>query len=52
MDTLAHRHVVMMVDAKAKTPVAARDFLRCLRLFNQYAISIGIPRTIPPLACG
>jgi hypothetical protein len=30
--TLRREHVVLMVDAKAKTPVAARDFLRCLRL--------------------
>jgi integrase len=40
--TLERRHVVLMVDAKAQTPVAARDFLRCLRLLTQYAISIGV----------
>src|SRR2546422_297930 len=30
--TLERRHVVRMVDTKAETPVAARDYLRCLRL--------------------
>jgi hypothetical protein len=40
--TLERRHVVLMVDAKAQTPVGARDFLRCLRLLTQYAISIGM----------
>src|SRR5262245_46866872 len=38
--TLERKHVVLMLDAKAETPVAARDFLRCLRLLLQYAISI------------
>jgi integrase len=40
--TLERRHVVRMLDAKAGTPSAARDFLRCLRLLVQYAIKIGI----------
>jgi integrase len=40
--TLKRKHIVMMLDAKAETPVAARDFLRCLRLLVQYAISIGV----------
>jgi integrase len=31
-----------MLDAKAETPSAARDFLRCLRLLVQYAMKIGI----------
>jgi hypothetical protein len=39
---LERRHVVHMRDTKAATPIAARDFLRCLRLLVQYAISIGI----------
>jgi integrase len=39
--------VVLMLDAKAKTPVAARDFLRCLRLIVQYAISIGLRQGDP-----
>ena len=48
VDTLERRHVVMMVDAKAaKTPFAARDFLRCLRLLVRYAISIGIRQDDP-----
>src|SRR5215831_1567809 len=42
MATLARKHVVRMLDAKAPTPVAARDFLRCLRLLVKYAISIGV----------
>jgi integrase len=40
--TLERRHVVLMVDARAATPVGARDFLRCLRLLTQYAIKIGV----------
>lgn len=47
MDTLERRHVVMMVDARAKTPAAARDFLRCLRQLNKYAISIGVREDDP-----
>jgi integrase len=45
--TLERRHVVAMVDAKAKTPSAARDFLRCLRLLVAYAIGIGIRQDDP-----
>jgi len=45
--TLERRHVVLMVDAKAQTPVGARDFLRCLRLLTQYAISIGVREDDP-----
>jgi integrase len=39
---LERRHVVIMLDAKAETPSAARDYLRCLRLLVQYAIKLGI----------
>jgi integrase len=45
--TLERRHVVALVDAKAETPVGARDFLRCLRLIIQYSISIGIRGSDP-----
>jgi integrase len=45
--TLERRHVIMMVDARAKTPVGARDFLRCLRLLTQYAIRIGLIESDP-----
>jgi integrase len=45
--TLARKHVVRMLDAKAKHPSAARNFLRCLRLLIQYAISIGIREDDP-----
>jgi integrase len=44
---LERRHVVVMVDAKAATPAAARDFLRCLRLLVQYAIKLGIRQDDP-----
>src|SRR5262245_50692264 len=47
MDTLQRRHVAAMLDAKAKTPVAARDFLRCLRLLVKYAISIDVREDDP-----
>jgi integrase len=47
MDTLQRRHVVAMLDAKASTPVAARDFLRCLRLLVKYALSIGVREDDP-----
>jgi integrase len=42
VDKLERKHVVQMVDAKAATPIAARDFLRCLRLLMQHAIKLGI----------
>jgi hypothetical protein len=45
--TLERKHVVLMVDAKAKTPVGARDFLRCLRLLTQYAVNIGVRENDP-----
>jgi|SRR5262245_2151161 len=45
--TLARRHVVKMLDAKADTPAAARDFLRCLRLVVRYAIDISVRQDDP-----
>jgi integrase len=42
ISTLGRRHVVVMLDAKAAAPAAARDFLRCLRLLVRYAIDIGV----------
>jgi integrase len=45
--TLARKHVVKMLDAKAETPIAARDFLRCLRLLIRYAISTGVIESDP-----
>lgn len=42
MAALERRHVVLMLDAKAKTPSAARDYLRCLRLLVAYAVKLGI----------
>ena len=45
--TLARKHVVRMLDAKAETPVAARDFLRCLRLLIRYAIDVGVRQDDP-----
>jgi len=45
--TLARKHVVRMLNAKAEHPAAARDFLRCLRLIVRYAIDIGIREDDP-----
>jgi integrase len=45
--TLKRDHVVRMIDHKAKTPVAARDFLRCLRLLIAYAVKIGVREDDP-----
>jgi integrase len=45
--SLERRHVVKMLDAKAETPAAARDFLRCLRMLIQYGISIGVRQDDP-----
>jgi integrase len=36
-----------MLDAKAETPIGARDFLRCLRLLIRYAISTGVIESDP-----
>jgi integrase len=44
---LERRHVVLMLDVKADTPAAARDFLRCLRLLIAYAIKIGVRQDDP-----
>ena len=38
-----------MLDAKAATPIGARDFLRCLRLLIAYAIGTGIRADDPTL---
>jgi integrase len=46
---LERRNVMAMLDAKARTPVAARDFLRCLRLLIRYAIDIGLRDSDPTL---
>src|SRR6478752_6412780 len=46
---LERRHVVTMLDAKAATPIGARDFLRCLRLLIAYGIGIGIRADDPTL---
>jgi integrase len=40
--TLARKHVIKMLDRRAETPSAARDFLRCLRLLIGYGIGIGV----------
>jgi integrase len=45
--TLEHRHVALMIEAKAATPAAARDLLRCLRLLVQHAIKLGIRQDDP-----
>jgi integrase len=45
--TLARKHLVRMLDAKAETPIGARDFLRCLRLLIRYAISTGVIESDP-----
>ena len=45
--TLERRHVVMMLDAKAATPTAARDFLKCLQVLTRYAIDIGVRQDDP-----
>jgi integrase len=49
MAALERRHVVLMLDAKAKTPSAARDYLRCLRLLVAYAVKLGIRDDDPTL---
>jgi integrase len=38
---LERKHVVNMLDAKAATPAAARNFLRCLRAVVRHAIDVG-----------
>jgi integrase len=44
---LERRHVVQMLDAKAKAPGAARCLLRTLRLLVAYAINIGVREDDP-----
>jgi integrase len=44
---LKRQHVVAMVDAKAGTPGAAREFLKCLRNVIKYAINIGMREDDP-----
>jgi integrase len=46
---LERRHVIQMLDAKAKTPAAARSFLQCLRELIRHAIDIGIRADDPTL---
>jgi integrase len=46
---LGRRHVKEMLDAKAGTPVAARDLLRCLRVLIRYAADIGLRDDDPTL---
>jgi integrase len=47
--TLERRNVIAMLDAKARTPAAARDFLGCLRVLIRYAIDIGLRDSDPTL---
>ena len=46
---LERRNVIAMLNAKAGTPVAARNFLRCLRRLIRYAIDIGLRDSDPTL---
>jgi integrase len=46
---LERRNVIAMLDAKARTPAAARDFLGCLRVLIRYAIDIGLRESDPTL---
>jgi integrase len=39
---LERRHIVAMMDAKAKTPGAARVFLSAIRCLMRYAVSVGL----------
>ena len=47
--TLERRNVIAMLDAKARTPAGARDFLGCLRVLIRYAIDIGLRDSDPTL---
>jgi integrase len=47
ISTLERRHVTTMLDDKAPTPTAAKDFLRCLRVLIRYALGIGVRDTDP-----
>ena len=46
---LERRNVIAMLDAKARTPAAARDFLGCLRVLIRYAIDIGLRESDPTI---
>jgi integrase len=39
--SLERKHVIHILDARAETPAAARDLLRCLRLLIAYGLKIG-----------
>lgn len=47
--TLERRHVALLIEAKAATPAAARDLLRCLRLLVRHAIKLGIRQDDPTI---
>jgi integrase len=47
--TLERRNVIALLNAKAATPAAARDLLRCFRLLIRYAIDIGLRDSDPTL---
>jgi integrase len=42
VETLERRHVQMMLNAKANTPSAARNFLNALRVLMEFAVECGI----------
>jgi integrase len=46
---LERRHVALLIEAKAATPAAARDLLRCLRLLVRHAIKLGIRQDDPTI---
>ena len=48
---LERRHVVTMLNAKAATPIGARDFLRCLRLLIALASASASAPTTRHWAC-
>jgi integrase len=47
--SLERRHVALLIEAKAGTPAAARDLLRCLRLLVRHAIKLGIRQDDPTI---
>jgi integrase len=46
---LERRHVLRMLDAKAATPAAARNFLLCIRVLIRYAIDTGVREDDPTI---
>jgi integrase len=46
---LERRHVLRMLEAKAATPAAARNYLLCLRVLIRYAIDTGVRQDDPTL---